>query len=81
MKKTMLFILLLFMLAGCQPARAKYTIYKDVLGPEHSMGVIVVPYPVPEPLPVPVPYPDTFPFPPPKARWKMWCDRPDWILV
>jgi len=52
--KKLILILAVVGIAGCGP---RYRIYKDVLGPEHSMGVVVVPVPTPEPMPMPFPNP------------------------
>jgi hypothetical protein len=76
MRKLMLLVLLF--LVGCNICEKVFTheiIYLDTraikLGPEHSAGVIVVPYGIVPPKMPPMPTP-----PPPEPLNRMWVDIP-----
>lgn len=69
MKKLLLLVSLL-VISGCNGCH-KHCIVKEVLDPDHAMGIRIVPKDVRSvPMPVPVmPFP-----PPPEPVFKMWCD-------
>ena len=67
--KSLLAVLLLLSVSGCsRPVH----LHKDVIGPEASMGVTIVPVPIPDPTPMPIP---RWPLPTP-CKEDPWCCLP-----
>ncbi len=72
MKKLACLVLLLITIS-CQGCCKTVRIYKEILDPDHSMGIIIFPIPMPD-LPMPVP---SWPPPEPLAEeGDPWCMLP-----
>jgi hypothetical protein len=57
-------------LGCCDRKHIENAIYKEVLDPDHSMGIWVVPV---EPVPYPSPMPVPSPYPPEPLEEDPWC--------
>jgi len=68
--KRLLSLALLLAVSGCYGCGRTVHVHKEILDPDHSMGIVVYPVPVPEdPMPVPS-------WPPPKPLAEdgdPWC--------